>query len=389
MSSEPLIHSLHHWYYPPLVNDVVADLKTTARGYLDRLDTFQLTTECKRTFEKAENKKKDEASRRAKKAKMDTATYLSQSNHPELKHFTSTGPVPSWFPAVQEVWTTALSHVSHLNLAPSSSPQRFTLPPIQLFWSGNEENQRIFYYHLLLLRHAIQDRCKCDLLPLTMGEWKTILGNTYWKTQWPKRDNPHTATFDHDVFWKHGGPYFFGDIRSAEVAAGHHDPTSLLPCHCCVQMSMADDTDVCQAMLYYLNSFHVYKEVKAMEHFRFKATSSFKKRWIQQENWVYHITEMWDADGGATDFKFFHNKKVWRLWLFSLHKVVMDWDGFDSWDWDGISNMMTLNIDSLPGLVFRKLAVCLLKFYIHSFVSRLGFYPSPLLNPPALAVPSC
>ncbi|KAH8978681.1 hypothetical protein EDB83DRAFT_2537510 [Lactarius deliciosus] len=157
MSSGPLVHSLHHWYYPPLVNDVVADLETTARGYLDRLDTFRPTKELKRTFEKTENKKKDQAGRRAKKAKTDTATYLSQSNHPELKCLTSTGPAPSWFPAVQEVWMTAVGHVSHLNLAPSSSPRRFSLPPIQLFWSGNEENQRIFYYHLLLLRHALQD----------------------------------------------------------------------------------------------------------------------------------------------------------------------------------------------------------------------------------------
>ncbi|KAH9013792.1 hypothetical protein EDB83DRAFT_2321613 [Lactarius deliciosus] len=312
MSSGPLVHSLHHWYYPPLVNDVVADLETTARGYLDRLDTFRPTKELKRTFEKTENKKKDQAGHRAKKAKTDTATYLSQLNHPELKRLTSTGPAPSWFPAVQEVWTTAVGHVSHLNLAPSSSPRRFSLPPIQLFWSGNEENQCIFYYHLLLLRHALQDRRTCDLPPLTMGEWKTILGNTYWKTQWPKQDDPPTATFDPD-------------------------------------MSTADDLDVRQAMLYYLNSFHVYEEVKAMECFRFKATSSFEKRWIQQENWVYHIAEMWDAVGGATDFKFFHNKKMWRLWLFSLHEVVMDWDGFDSWDWDGISNVKTLNIDSLLG----------------------------------------
>ncbi len=67
----------------------------------------------------------------------------------------------------------------------------------------------------------------------------------------------------------------------------------------------------------------------------------------------------------------------------------MDWDGFDSWDWDGISNVRTLNVDSLLGLVFRRLTVHLLAFYIHSFVSHLGYYPSSLLHPPILAVPSC
>ncbi|KAI9429185.1 hypothetical protein H4582DRAFT_2089861 [Lactarius indigo] len=276
------------------------DLETTARGYLDRLDTFRPTKELKRKFEKTENKKKDQAGRRAKKVKTDTANYLSQLNHPELKRLASAGAAPSWFPAVQDVWMTAVGHVSHLHLAPLSSPRRFSLPPIQLFWSGNEKNQHIFYHHFLLLRHALQERRMSDLPPLTMSEWKTILGDTYWKTQWPKRDDPPTATFDADVFWKHGGPLFFGDIRSAEVAAGHHEPTSLLPCRCGVQMSTADDPDVRQAILYYLNSFHIYEEVKAMERFQFKATSSFEKRWRLQENWVYHIAEMWDAVGGDT-----------------------------------------------------------------------------------------
>ncbi len=318
--------------------------------------------------------------------KADTATHLSQSNHPELKRLTSAGAAPAWFPETQEVWMTAVGHISHLKLASLTSPRRFSLPPIQLFWGSNEENQRMFYCHFLLLRGALQERRTRDLPPLTANEWKTILGNTYWKTQWPKRDDPPTATFDPNVFWKHGGPLFFGDIRSADVAAGH-DPTRLLPCRCGVQMSMADDPDVRQVILYYLNSFHVYEEVKAMERLQFKAT--FEKQWRHKENWVIHIAEMWDSVGGATDFEFFHNKKVWRIWLFSLREVVMDWDGFDSWDWDGISDVETLNINSLLGPVFRRLTVRLLAFYIDSFVSRLGFYPSPLLHPPVLAVPSC
>jgi len=45
MSSQPLVHSLAHWYYPPLVKDFLADLETAARGYHDRLDTFEPTKE--------------------------------------------------------------------------------------------------------------------------------------------------------------------------------------------------------------------------------------------------------------------------------------------------------------------------------------------------------
>jgi hypothetical protein len=41
MSYEPILHSLHHWYYPLLVHDVVTELETTARGYADRLDPFK------------------------------------------------------------------------------------------------------------------------------------------------------------------------------------------------------------------------------------------------------------------------------------------------------------------------------------------------------------
>ena len=61
MSLQPLVHSLHHWYYPPLVRDVVEDLETAARGYRDdHLDIFKPTTELKRSMDKIENKKNDE-----------------------------------------------------------------------------------------------------------------------------------------------------------------------------------------------------------------------------------------------------------------------------------------------------------------------------------------
>ncbi len=60
MSFQPLIHSLHHWYYPPLVDDVVVDLETAAHGYLECLDTFRPTNELKRTLEKTENRKNDQ-----------------------------------------------------------------------------------------------------------------------------------------------------------------------------------------------------------------------------------------------------------------------------------------------------------------------------------------
>ena len=404
MSLEPLFHSLHHWYYPPLVNDFVTDLETAARGYCDRLDMFRPTKEHKRSFDKMQNKKDDEgmhtpyfsfshtnvsciAGRRAKKARTNMITHPSPSNHPELRRLTDVGEAPAWFPEIQEVWMTAMGHVNHFNLLPPTSTRQFSLPPIHLFWGSNEENQHIFYYHFLLLRSAFQEQCRRNLPPLTIKEWRTILGNTYWKTQWPKRDNPPTEIFDAKVFWKHGGPLFFGDTWSADVAAGRHDPTSLLPCRCDVQMTTADDVEIRQVTLFYLNSFHIHEEIKAMERLQFKAT--FEKRWRSQEISVNHLVEMWDATGGTTDFKFFQNKKLWRDWLRTVRDVVQDWDGFDDWDWGGVSNVKTLGINSLSSQNFHRLSVRLLAFYIHSFVSRLGIYPSPLLHPPSLAFPSC
>jgi hypothetical protein len=60
MSIQPLIHSLHLWYYPPHVKDVYSHFETVARGYAERLDTFNPTKGFKRTLEKLGNQKADE-----------------------------------------------------------------------------------------------------------------------------------------------------------------------------------------------------------------------------------------------------------------------------------------------------------------------------------------
>ncbi|KAI9443054.1 hypothetical protein H4582DRAFT_2072125 [Lactarius indigo] len=337
MSLQPLFHSLHQWYYPPLVDDVMANLETAARGYLKCLDTFRPTKGFKRTLDKIENKKNDEARCMAKKARMSMTSQIPRLESVELRCLTDAGAAPEWFLKAQDVWLHAMSHVSHLELASSASPRRFYIPPIHLFWGGNEENQRIYYYHFHILRHEIREWPMRDLPPLTTSEWRSILGNSYWKRQLPNRDSPSPdETFDPNVFWKYGGPLFFGDQQSADVAAGRYKITTSLPCHCDVQMTMVDDTNIRQVVLYYLNSYHAFEEVKEMERIQFPAT--FEKRWKDQEMFIYMIVEMWDAAGGGTNFKFFDNKEVWRNWLWAVCEVAMGWDGVDSWDWGGFSN---------------------------------------------------
>ncbi len=60
MSLQPLLHMLPHWYYPPLVHDVVTELETATQGYTECLDPFNLMKEVKCKLEKRENRISDE-----------------------------------------------------------------------------------------------------------------------------------------------------------------------------------------------------------------------------------------------------------------------------------------------------------------------------------------
>ena len=405
MSELPLVHSLPHWYYPPVMQDVVTDLETTAQGYAERLDNFQPTKTLKRKLDKSERKVKDEskyilhssliqandlciASCRVKQARTNMLTQVNQLTNLELRRLNDAGAAPAWFPKIQEVWIAAMNHVSHHSLASTSSTHRFVLPPIHLFWGGNENTQQLFYYHFLVLRHETKHRHIYDVLALTTKEWRSILSNTHWKLQWLKRDSPSPDTpFDPSVFWKYSSPLFFGKERSDDVAAGCQNPKSPLPCGCDVQMTTADDPDVRQVVLYYLNLFHVIEEIKELERIQF--LSKFEQQWKYQGPLVELMAEMWDPCRGSHNYNFFRNKKAWRNWFRLMHKVVMHWDGFDDWDWGHFSGVRSLGIDALSEQDFRKLTVQLLMFFIHSFVSRLGYYPSPILHPPILATVSC
>ncbi|KAH8978713.1 hypothetical protein EDB92DRAFT_1987125 [Lactarius akahatsu] len=321
----PLLHSLHHWYYPPLVCDVVTELETAAWGYAEHLDSFNPMKEVKRKLERKENKMNDEAGCRAKRAKADVDTLLI--NNPELRCLTDAGAVPDWFPGIQDIWTHAMGHVSHLDLASQKSPRCFALPPVHLFWGGEPPNQRTYYYHYLLLFNEIRNQSERDLLGLTTQEWRSILGNTYWKKQWPRHDGNNPLAFDPNMFWKYGGSLLFGDVQSADITAGRYNPTSLLSCRCDVQLATADDTDIRQ----------VYEEIREIECLQFLTT--FEKRWRSQYLELNQILEMWDPSGGCSvDPKFFH-KKVWRSWVWVVRDLIVNWDGFEQWDWGGFSKL--------------------------------------------------
>ena len=59
MSIQPLIHSLHLWYYPPCVMDVCTDFKLAAHGYAKCLDTLIPTKGFKHMLDKQDNQRAD------------------------------------------------------------------------------------------------------------------------------------------------------------------------------------------------------------------------------------------------------------------------------------------------------------------------------------------
>jgi hypothetical protein len=326
----------------------------------------------------------------AKKAKTIAAQLPGTSNNRELQCLHDGGPPPPWFPEHQSVWLHAMRHVSAVGIKERQSPRRFAFPPLHLFWGASEQNQRTYYYHLLVLWSEFSSRPVGDLPGLTTEEWRSILGNTYWKSMWA-RPNPSdvgSSNFDPARFWIHGRPLFFGDKISAEVASGR-DVASVLYCRCEVQMDTADDDEVRQTVLYHLNMEHTVQEIEEMVHFQFLL--DYEKQWSQgRRSAALTMTDMWGPtrDGGVTP-RFFADKKAWRLWLHAAREVIMDWEGFDDWDWEGFKDVRNMGINKLELHDFRRLAICVLIFFIKSFVTRLGYFPSPMLCPPILANQRC
>ena len=130
--------------------------------------------------------------RRAKNTKTVAAQLPNTSNNRELQHLYDARPPPPWFPKCQGVWEHAMKHGSHVNIKERESPRHFALPPLHLFWGATEQNQRTYYYHLLILQNEFSLHAEGDLLGLTTEEWRFVLGNMYWKFIWP-RPTPNDA----------------------------------------------------------------------------------------------------------------------------------------------------------------------------------------------------
>ena len=69
---------------------------------------------------------------------------------------------------------------------------------------------------------------------------------------------------------------------------------------------------------------------------------------------------------------FFKDKKAWRLWLQAAREVVMDWEAFDEWNWEGFMDVRNMGINKLTLNNFARLTVYILTFFIYTFITRLG-----------------
>ena len=102
------------------------------------------------------------------------------------------------------------------------------------------------------------------------------------------------------------------------------------------------------------------------------------------------MMDMWGpCREGGVKLGFFKDKKAWRLWLWAAREVVMDWEAFDKWDWEGFTDVRNMGINKLTLNDFARLTVHILTFFIYTFVTHLSYYPSPMVCPPILAGPHC
>jgi hypothetical protein len=92
---------------------------------------------------------------------------------------------------------------------------------------------------------------------------------------------------------------------------------------------------------------------------------------------------------GEVKSGFFKDKKAWRAWLRVVCQVIMEWESFDKWDWEGFTDIRNMGINRLFLEKFHKLTLCILIFFIKSFVTCLGYYPSSILCPPILVDQRC
>ena len=130
---------------------------------------------------------------------------------------------PAHFKDPLSLYTEATKLVNYNDFREFGDQCGFAFPPIHVFWGASPQNQTKFYLRILELWNELVDCFHHKEPCLHVGEWRSILRDTYWKRDaMPKLEDKYQPDIDPEYDpenpYVHSGELFFGsvheDIRS-------------------------------------------------------------------------------------------------------------------------------------------------------------------------------
>ena len=163
---------------------------------------------------------------------------------------------PSHFKKPLPLYTEVMNLVNFNNFREFGDQRGFAFPPIYVFWGASPQNQTKFYLHVLELQNELVDRFRHKEPCLHVGEWHSILGDTYWKRDtMPKLEDKYQPDidpkFDPQNPYVYGGELFFGSVHE-DIKSGARIMKALMDCRCEVMADMANEDDCCYLVCHWL-----------------------------------------------------------------------------------------------------------------------------------------
>ncbi|KAI0037734.1 hypothetical protein FA95DRAFT_1613928 [Auriscalpium vulgare] len=185
--------------------------------------------------------------------------------------YSTPSPPPNTFPPALPFYEQALNHVNTMKAKVATESRRYAFPPAYHFWSGTPERQTAFYkrFDSLFTFLCIRDSEDLGFHQYTAAEWKEILGDVYWKKQWPTKDpykfNPAVdEAYDPAVFWKYGGKQFFGKYEKDAIDGKLKLSPSKHSCGCLLDNSVLDDPAYRRVVLYHIKRYQLLDDLYHM-----------------------------------------------------------------------------------------------------------------------------
>ncbi|KAK7031884.1 hypothetical protein R3P38DRAFT_3313818 [Favolaschia claudopus] len=174
-----------------------------------------------------------------------------------------------WAPKFIESWEMGLHNTSgyplvhDIQLFPRSCELLlFVAPPPHLFLNKPREKTAVMLFIWVYIRRAWMARIDRDLdcnesvcHGLTTGQWREVLGGTYWKMQHPRAFGG-ISSFNARFFWKYGGPLIFGSDTADDFLSMDLSPIISQSTTGRLELSSMDDDSVKQLILWDLTLCH-------------------------------------------------------------------------------------------------------------------------------------